>query len=247
MTTAPDAAQQYVPTLVERWDELIHWGRRAEGERGFFNDTLAEAGVRTVLDVAAGTGYHSVMLAEAGFEVTTTDVSARMLRRAEQNGLAHGHTLRTVQADWRKLDQRIEERFDAIVCLGSSFPHLFTEADRVVALRQFHAHLRPGGLLMIDHRNFDAIRAHRYSSSGRYYYCGTDVRVSVAYVDDHLCRFRYDFTDETHYLEVYPLLTEELGGLLERAGFDRTATLGDFVDWHQLDTSDFIIHVSNKR
>jgi SAM-dependent methyltransferase len=244
---APDATRQYVPTFVDKWDELIHWSRRTEGEHGFFSDTLAEAGVRTVLDAAAGTGYHSVMLAKAGFEVTTADVSAPMLRRAEQNGLAHGHALRTVQADWRELDRQIEERFDAIVCLGSSFPHLFTEADRLAALCQFHARLNPGGLLIIDHRNFDAIRAHRYVSSGRYYYCGTDVRVSVTHVDDDLCRFRYDFPDETHYLEVYPVLTEELGSLLERTGFDRTATLGDFVDRPEPGTSDFIIHVSTKR
>jgi SAM-dependent methyltransferase len=243
---APDATHQYVPTFVDKWDELIHWDRRTDGEQGFFADTLHAAGVRTVLDAAAGTGYHSVMLADAGFEVTTTDVSGPMLRRAEQNGLDHGHALRTVQADWRELDRRITDRFDAIVCLGSSFPHLFTEADRLAALRQFRARLNQGGLLIIDHRNFDSIRAHRYASSGRYYYCGTDVSVSVAHVDEHLCRFRYEFPGETHHLEVYPVLTEELGELLERTGFNRTATLGDFGQQAGTATSDFVIHVARK-
>src|SRR5438067_206252 len=82
-------------------------------------------------------------------------------------------------------------------------------------LAEFHQALNPGGILIIDHRNFDSIRQHRYQSSGNYYYCGTGATVTVAHVDSQLCRFQYDFPDGgRHQLEVYPVLSAELSSLL---------------------------------
>ena len=47
--------------------------------------------------------------------------------------------------------------FDALLCLGNSLPHLLTPVDLAIALLDFAACLRPGGLLLIQNRNFDAV------------------------------------------------------------------------------------------
>lgn len=238
--------EQYVRSLVERWDELIDWDRRRESEGRFFVDILRQAGVARVLDAATGTGFHAVSLTESGFDVTAMDGSAEMVRRAKANARERGHDLPVAQADWRDLHHTVPGRYDAIVCLGSSFPHLFEEEDRRQTLEAFHAVLRPGGLLILDHRNFDAVRAHRYESSGRSYYCGA--QVSVAASDEHRCRFRYAFDDgEVHHLEVYPVLTDELVSLLTEAGFDRVRTYGDFRPYDPEATPDFVIHVAQRQ
>ncbi|NEC09502.1 class I SAM-dependent methyltransferase [Streptomyces sp. SID7909] len=242
-----DGAGQYVPTLVDRWDGLIDWDRRREGEQDFFVELLKEVGAHRVLDVAAGTGFHSVGLAEAGFDVTAADGSLEMLRRAVANGEKYGRRFEAIHTDWRTLAQHIDGRYDAVVCLGSSFPHLFAEADRRAVLAQFYEALNPGGVLVLDHRNFDAIRMHRYRSSGNFYYCGKDARVSVAHVDDELCRFQYDFPDgATHHLEVYPILKDELNSLLTQTGFDTVQDFGDFSAEFDIHESDFIIHAARK-
>jgi len=49
--------------------------------------------------------------------------------------------------------------FDALLCLGNSLPHLLTPVDLAIALFDFAACLRPGGLLLIQNRNFDAVLA----------------------------------------------------------------------------------------
>lgn len=49
--------------------------------------------------------------------------------------------------------------FDALLCLGNSLPHLLTPANLAAALADFAACLRPGGLLIIQSRNFDAVLA----------------------------------------------------------------------------------------
>ncbi|MFD1833402.1 class I SAM-dependent methyltransferase [Streptomyces desertarenae] len=245
--TAGDYAGQYVRPLVDRWDYLIDWDRRRQGEQGFFTELLAGAEAHRVLDVAAGTGYHSVTLAQQGFDVTAADGSAEMIARTRLNATRHGLSFPTVQADWRRLRESVEGRYDAIVCLGSSFPHLFAEEDRRAVLAEFHEALNPGGMLIVDHRNFDSIRRHRYQSSGNYYYCGNEASVSVAHVDDRLCRFRYDFPDGgVHHLEVYPILTAELSSLLAEAGFESLQRFGDFREEFRQDDVDFVIHVGRK-
>ncbi|MFY1699882.1 MULTISPECIES: class I SAM-dependent methyltransferase [unclassified Solwaraspora] len=245
---ADDHADQYVRPFVDRWDELIDWDRRGQSEGQFFVDILRAAGARQVLDVATGTGYHAVRLAEAGFQVTAADASAEMLRRAEHNARARGQVLPFVPADWRDLPATVSGRYDAVLCLGSSFPHLFEPADQVRALESFHAMLRPGGLLLLDHRNFDAIRAARYQSSGQHYYCGSGVRVSVASVDKQRCRFRYAFADgHTYHLEVYPILTTELLDLLGGHGFGGVRTFGDFQPYRPDTDPDFVIHVAQRQ
>jgi len=51
--------------------------------------------------------------------------------------------------------------FDAIICLGNSFAHLPDFSGDLSTQRQaienFKDHLKPGGFLFIDHRNYDAI------------------------------------------------------------------------------------------
>lgn len=248
-TVAPeDFAGQYVATFVDRWDDLIDWDARRKGEGAFFAETLHRDGARTVLDAASGTGYHSVALSQAGFTVTAADGSAEMIRRTRANARTSGQEFTTHVADWRTLATTLSgQKFDAVVCLGSSFPHLFDEDDRRTTLQQFSALLKPGGLLFIDHRNFDAIRAHQYRSSGRYYYCGQQATVTVDHVDSSLCRFRYEFTDQASYtLEVYPLLADEMTGLLADEGFDQVQRIGDFIPGLDLTEADFVIHVARK-
>ena len=98
---------EYIQHFVEKWDELIDWEARAESEGRFFIDALKERGANRILDVATGTGFHSVRLMNEGFDVVSVDGSPEMLAKAFQNGRKHGHILRTVQADWRWLNQDV--------------------------------------------------------------------------------------------------------------------------------------------
>ncbi|TFH86819.1 class I SAM-dependent methyltransferase [Billgrantia azerbaijanica] len=240
--------REYIEGFVNKWDELIDWESRARSEGRFFIDMLREHGVRRVLDVAAGTGFHSVRLIEAGFEVVSADGSPEMLAKAFANGRAHGHILRTVHVDWRWLTRDIHDHYDAIICLGNSFTHLFAEHDRRKALAEFYATLRHDGLLVLDQRNYDAILDVGYSSRHTYYYCGTHVSVRPEYVDTGLARFRYAFPDDSVYhLNMFPLRKGYTRRLLEEVGFQRVDTYGDFQETYREAQPDFFIHVAHKR
>ncbi len=238
---------EYFQSFVEKWDELIDWDGRAESEGEFFIKLLRDRGKKTVLDAAAGTGFHSVSLLEAGFDVTTGDGSAEMLVKAFENAKQRGHVLKTVQADWRWLNRDIKGKFDAVLCLGNSFTHLFNEKDRRRALAEFYAALNYDGVLILDHRNYDAILDDKFSTKRKYYYCGEDVVAEPEHVDEGLARFRYAFPDGSEYkLNMFPLRKAYVDELIMNAGFERVTTYADFGQTAPGEEPNFFIHVAEK-
>ena len=239
--------EEYVHTFVEKWDQLIDWKARRESEGDFFIRELKKRGARKVLDVASGTGFHSVRLLEEGFEVVSADGSMDMLTKAFANARRHGHILRTNHADWRWLNRSVHEKFDAIICLGNSFTHLFSERDRRKALAEFYAALRHDGVLILDQRNYDSIMDNGFSSKHVYYYCGDNVRAEPEHVDEGLARFKYEFQDGSiFHLNMFPLRMEYMKGLMKEVGFQRVKTFGDFKETYQQEDPDFYIHIAEK-
>jgi glycine/sarcosine N-methyltransferase len=239
---------EYVHSFVEKWDELIDWDRRAESEGDFLIGSLKEHGARKVLDVATGTGFHSVQLIEAGLEVTSADGSPVMLAKAFENARRREHILRTVQADWRWLNRDVHDYYDAVICLGNSFTHLHDENDRRKALAEFYATLRHDGILILDQRNYDAILDRQIEPSHDYYYCGENVRATPEHVDESLARFRYEFPeDQIFHLNMFPLRRSYVRRLLREVGFQRITTYGDFKESYPDNEPDFFIHVAEKR
>ena len=239
--------KEYVTTFVDKWDELIDWDRRADSEGQFFIDILRARGKQTVMDVACGTGFHSVRLTQAGFDVTAADGSAAMLAKAFANGQARGLILKTVQADWRWLNRDIQGRYDAIICLGNSFTHLHDEQDRRRALAEFYAALKHDGILILDQRNYDSMLDNGFSTKHKYYYCGDQVTAEPAHVDEGLCRMVYSFPDgEEFTLNMCPIRRNYVRRLLSEAGFERVRTYGDFQETYAAEEPDFFIHVAEK-
>ncbi len=64
---------EYIQSFVEKWDQLIDWEQRASSEGDFLIRILKERGAQRILDVASGTGFHSVRLLDAGFDVVSAD------------------------------------------------------------------------------------------------------------------------------------------------------------------------------
>jgi glycine/sarcosine N-methyltransferase len=238
---------EYADSFVDKWDDLIDWDARSESEGNFFIELLKEHGAKKVLDVATGTGFHSVRLLEAGFEVTSVDGSPTMLAKAFENARERGHILRTIQADWRWLNRDVHDLYDAVICLGNSFTHLHSENDRRKTLAEYYATLRHDGILILDQRNYDALLDKEIEPSHKYYYCGENVSVEPEHVDNSLARFRYAFADgDTYHLNMYPLRKNYVQNLMKQVGFQTVTTYGDFKETYREREPDFFVHVAEK-
>ena len=241
--------EQYSPEFAGRWDELIDWQRRAEAENNFFQDILKGHGVETVLDIACGTGFHSVTLKADGFQVTAADGAPNMLVQTRQNAQRLGiDDLRIVEAEWTRLGESFAgEQFDAVICLGNAFTHLFDEGDRIKALSEMYKLLTRDGIAIIDQRNYDAILDNGFSSKHQSYYLGEKVEVRPEYLSEDLLTMRYKYEDgEVHFLTLCPIRQEYVTNLLLDAGFRSVKRYGDFVENYDLYEPDFVIQVARK-
>lgn len=118
-------------------------------EKEFFTALFSKYQVKTVLDCACGTGQHLYMLAQAGYAVSGSDYSNAMLRVARENLARHNVEATLRQCDFRYLERVFTSRFDAVVCLTTSLPHLHAEEDLLLALRSMKNRLNKNGVLVL--------------------------------------------------------------------------------------------------
>jgi SAM-dependent methyltransferase len=237
--------EEYQPSFVDKWDELIDWEGRAEGEGDFYPNLLRQAGATRILDAACGTGYHSVTLRKAGFDVVAADGAEEMLSKTQENARRLGVELELQHADWRTLSEDISERFDALLCLGNAYTHLFSEDERVQAMAQFHKILKPGGIAIIDQRNYDSILDEGFSSKHQYYYTGEGVDARPEEITEEYVKFRYTFPDgAVHHLTMCPIRQRHLTRLMTDAGFRDVRRFGDFKAEFEPLEPDFVVQVA---
>ena len=149
------------------YDRFVDWDSRLSSELPFLESALNEIqsapGEKlTILDAACGTGHHTIALSKAGFNCTGVDSSKPMIAIARENARQEGLELVFNQARFGELSQVFgENRFDGLVCLGNSLPHLLDELSLAEALKDFAAVLKPGGKVVLQNRNFDLVLAER--------------------------------------------------------------------------------------
>ena len=149
------------------YGRFMDWESRLSLELPFLklalNEIQAGPGEKlTILDAACGTGHHTIALSKAGFNCIGADFSKAMITIARENARQEGLELDFNQAGFGELSQVFgENRFDGLVCLGNSLPHLLDEPSLAKALKDFAAVLKPGGKAILQNRNFDLVLAER--------------------------------------------------------------------------------------
>ncbi len=124
-----------IAPTYERWARILSMGQDARWRHAMVDGLDLPAGSR-VLDVAAGTGSITRLLAERGNEVVSLDQSAEMVRHARSRGT--GAVLATAE----RLPFR-DQSFD-----GLTFGYLLRYVSSVPdALAELVRVVRPGGVL----------------------------------------------------------------------------------------------------
>ena len=134
------------------WDASIE--RQAEQLAGIIRRALGD-GVRTVLDVACGIGTQSIGLARQGFAVTASDLSAGAVERARVEARRRGVEIDFSVCDMRAAHDHHGRQFDVVIACDNSIPHLLTDDEILLALRQMHDCTRPGGGCLVTVRDYD--------------------------------------------------------------------------------------------
>jgi len=159
------ATLDYSGIVATTYDLLVT--NDAIGDAGYFRDIIRDHG-EPALEIGCGTGRLLLDCVAEGLDVEGVDSSPEMLQicrhKAEQRGLTAAVHAQTMQ--------RLEfpRRFRTLFVPAGSFMLLLDPADAERALARFHAHLAPGGQVLVAlEQPADAAepgRARRDATSG---------------------------------------------------------------------------------
>lgn len=133
--------------LSELYDLFIDWPTRLATEMPLLRDL--GVGGQLVVDAACGTGQHARALAEAGSSVIAYDASPEMIAAARESDPAGTVEWRT--GPFRAIEPGLGA--DALMCIGTSLPHVSTRPGYRAALKAFRGALAKDGLLVVHSRN----------------------------------------------------------------------------------------------
>ncbi len=108
-----------------------------------------------VLDVTCGIGTQAIALALRGYAVTASDLSAREVDRAAQEANQRGVAVALSVCDVRQAHAHHGSGFDVVISCDNSLPHLLTDHDLLLALKQMLACLSVGGGCIITVRDYE--------------------------------------------------------------------------------------------
>ena len=133
--------------LTDVYEAMIDWPKRLANEEPFYRRRFEQVGVRSVADVACGTGRHAALFHSWGLRVEGSDLSPTMIERARSR-FGEPPGLRWAVRGF-DAPPGVPELEDAVLCVGNSLA-LAPDAETVArVLRQMLAALRTGGLLVV--------------------------------------------------------------------------------------------------
>lgn len=190
--------------------------------------------VKTVLDLACGTGTLTWLLAQRGYETIGVDISPEMLAQAQEKAPEgfDGVEPMFLNQSMDKLD--LYDTVDACVCCLDSVNYVTRPAQLRRAFQRVYTFLAPGGVFLFDARTPEALEA----MDGQLF-CDED--------EDTYCVWQGEFSPKrrmcTYYMDIfrregtlwcrgqeehreYAYTVDELSEMLEQAGFQTVKCYG---------------------
>jgi len=126
---------------------------RYQMEARRMDSIFREHGVRTLLDLACGTGSHLIELAKLGYQCTGQDLSQGMIDVAQEKARTAGVKIDFVKGDIRSY--HMDRVFDAVLGLYA-LTSLVDDEDFGAALASTRQALRTGGVFYFNGINSEA-------------------------------------------------------------------------------------------
>lgn len=140
---------------ADLYEALVDWPKRLANEAPFYRALFERHAVRSVLDVACGTGRHAALFHSWGLRVEGADISSAMISQCR----AHAPESDTLRWVVRSFDQPPSPpgTFDAAISVGNSLALAPTDSAVEQAIAAMLAALRPGGVAIVQVLNLWAL------------------------------------------------------------------------------------------
>jgi SAM-dependent methyltransferase len=236
--------------IAPDYDVMTNFHKRFVQEKPFFNLIVQKYGITTALDAGAGTGFHSLLLAQLGVKVTSADTSAEMLKRVKAHSREMNLELKTFRADFKNLGSEVPGTFDAVISMGNTLAHILSHEELRTVFQNFMLKLNAGGIFFLQMLNYEKILARRETIQSAKEANGVTF---VRYYEfcDPLLKFnilRLEKKDNTidhvlHTTLLRPVVKDEILSLLADAGFTKTKVSGgiSMEEYQPMKSKDLVV------
>jgi SAM-dependent methyltransferase len=173
----------------------------------FLADQMGRPGPYSVLDCSCGIGTQAIGLALHGHQVHATDLSPVAVDCARRESTGFGVSMNFGVADFRKLSVAISDIFDVVISCDNSIAHCLDDDDLAAALASMKTRLKPGGLLLLSIRDYDALVADKPRFTSEHVQDRPDGRRIVFQLRD--------WASDGHRYRAHQFLIKEIDGRYE--------------------------------
>lgn len=210
------------------------WGTsiRRQGEQLSAVIATEWPGAKRVLDVSCGIGTQAIGLAMQGLSVHGSDLSEKAIERAKREAGALGATVSFSVCDMRNALAHHGPGFDVVVSCDNSIPHLLTDEDLLIALKEMAGCTSVAGGCLVTVRDYEkeergrnlvkpyGVRVengHRYLLFQVWDFEGDRYDLTFFFIVENLATGEV----KTHAMRsrYYAVATSRLCELMEQAGF----------------------------
>lgn len=134
-----------------------NWAQSVQSQAGQLDSIIQHhwPNKKRLLDVSCGIGTQALGLAEIGYSIRASDLSAKEIERAHKEAERRNLNIEFSIADMRHAHAEHGSGFDLVISCDNSLPHLLTDEDLLCSFQQFFDCLTPGGGCLITVRDYD--------------------------------------------------------------------------------------------
>ncbi len=200
-----------------------------------------------ILDMACGTGRHSVLFARMGFEVTAIDLSRNLLSIAKEAADEESLKINFIRSDIRRFT--LTNDFKLAVNLFTSFGYFEPDYENFLVLKNAFEHLVPHGYFVIDFLNRNFVEENLVPETNVEYrdrFIFQKRRIENDRVIKQIT-IRKNGIEKIYHESVKMYGKDELSDLISKAGFNIRNYFGDYSGNNfDLKTSPRIIIIAQK-
>jgi len=227
-------ASGFYDDISGNYDEMFDFEKDLDSAEKFIAKLKEQFDFDTALDIGCGTGSFTLALVRSGTESTGMDLSNSMIDEAKKNSIVYGLDINFINSGMGEMLSNIDEKFDLIMCMGNTLPHLLHKKDLYSMLSACKQLLNPGGHLVLNLLNYNRILGEKERIIGitrsenhefiRFY------DFQAPYVSFNLLEIDWTAEAPSHKIlstKLYPYTHLEIESALVKAGFKELTVYGN--------------------
>jgi 2-polyprenyl-3-methyl-5-hydroxy-6-metoxy-1,4-benzoquinol methylase len=148
------AAGTFYDEISDFYEKMIDFNKNLELRIDAYRRIFDKKG--KAADLGCGVGLDSLALAKNGHNVTSFDISAKMINETKKNAARYGVKINARVNSFGTVPESFNKKFDYVLSVGNTIAHIDSSGLRS-AVRKMHRMLVPGGKIFLHILNYPLI------------------------------------------------------------------------------------------